>query len=105
MLAIKTVGAEALAELARLPIVTNVLLDRPPTGETERLAVAQPERDVDGPLQFQVSALDYSSYVGRIGIGRDQGIERIRWLAGKRGEGVLDQRGNGQEAYPPLKKG
>ncbi|MDO5101643.1 MAG: translational GTPase TypA [Lautropia sp.] len=26
--------------------------------------------DVDGPLQFQISALDYSSYVGRIGIGR-----------------------------------
>jgi len=26
------VGAEALAELARLPIVTNVLLDRPPAG-------------------------------------------------------------------------
>ncbi|MGE0311071.1 MAG: translational GTPase TypA [Lautropia sp.] len=26
--------------------------------------------DPDGPLQFQVSALDYSSYVGRIGIGR-----------------------------------
>ena len=26
--------------------------------------------DPDGPLQFQISALDYSSYVGRIGIGR-----------------------------------
>jgi GTP-binding protein len=28
------------------------------------------EDDVDGPLQFQISALDYSSYVGKIGIGR-----------------------------------
>ena len=26
--------------------------------------------DPDGPLQFQISALDYFSYVGRIGIGR-----------------------------------
>ena len=26
--------------------------------------------DPSGPLQFQISALDYSSYVGRIGIGR-----------------------------------
>ena len=26
--------------------------------------------DVDGPLQLQISSLDYSSYVGKIGIGR-----------------------------------
>jgi GTP-binding protein len=26
--------------------------------------------DVDGPLQMQISALDYSNYVGKIGIGR-----------------------------------
>src|SRR6185436_19121148 len=29
-----------------------------------------PEVDQDGPLQLQVSQLDYSSYVGAIGIGR-----------------------------------
>ena len=29
-----------------------------------------PDVDVDGPLQLQVSQLDYSSYVGSIGIGR-----------------------------------
>jgi GTP-binding protein len=29
-----------------------------------------PEVDRDGPLQLQVSQLDYSSYVGAIGIGR-----------------------------------
>ncbi|MFS2316826.1 translational GTPase TypA [Maricaulis sp. D1M11] len=30
----------------------------------------EPDVDVDGPLQIQVSALDYSSYTGVIGIGR-----------------------------------
>ena len=32
--------------------------------------VPPPEAIVDGPLQLQVSALDYSSYIGVIGIGR-----------------------------------
>lgn len=32
--------------------------------------VPPPEVDPDGPLQMQISALDYSSYVGVIGIGR-----------------------------------
>lgn len=32
--------------------------------------VQPPEVDVDGPFQMQVSALDYNSYVGVIGIGR-----------------------------------
>ncbi|HRO61246.1 MAG TPA: EF-Tu/IF-2/RF-3 family GTPase, partial [Burkholderiaceae bacterium] len=36
--------------------------------------------DRDGPLQFQISALDYSSYVGKIGIGR---IARGRVRAGQ----------------------
>ena len=34
--------------------------------------VPEPEVDPEGPLQLQVSALDYSSYVGVIGIGRIQ---------------------------------
>ena len=34
--------------------------------------VAPPAADPDGPFQLQVSALDYSSYVGVIGIGRIQ---------------------------------
>jgi len=38
--------------------------------ETVIASVPAPEADVDGPLQFQVSALDYSSYLGRLGIGR-----------------------------------
>ena len=41
-----------------------------PLFETILNAVPAPEGDVDGPLQFQVSALDYSSYLGRLGIGR-----------------------------------
>ena len=32
--------------------------------------VAAPEVDTDGPLQMQISALDYNSYVGVIGVGR-----------------------------------
>jgi GTP-binding protein len=32
--------------------------------------VPAPRGDPDGPLQLQISNLDYSSYVGRIGIGR-----------------------------------
>ena len=32
--------------------------------------VPPPEADTEGSLQLQISALDYSSYVGRIGIGR-----------------------------------
>jgi GTP-binding protein len=32
--------------------------------------VPAPKTDVDGPLQLQISTLDYNSYVGRIGIGR-----------------------------------
>ncbi len=32
--------------------------------------VSPPQVDVDGPLQMQISALDYSSYLGVIGVGR-----------------------------------
>ena len=32
--------------------------------------VAPPDVDVNGPFQMQISSLDYSSYVGTIGIGR-----------------------------------
>lgn len=38
--------------------------------ETVLKHVPEPAGDVDGPLQLQISALDYSTYVGRIGIGR-----------------------------------
>ena len=32
--------------------------------------VSPPDVDPDGPFQMQISALDYSSYVGAIGVGR-----------------------------------
>ncbi len=51
-----------------------------PLFETILASVPPPVTDVDGPLQFQVSALDYSSYVGRLGIGR---VRRGRLAAGQ----------------------
>ncbi len=48
--------------------------------ETILSRVPKPVGDPDGPLQFQVSALDYSSYVGRLGIGR---IRRGRIVPGQ----------------------
>jgi len=44
--------------------------DMTPLMETIIEKVAPPDADIDGPLQMQISALDYSSYVGAIGIGR-----------------------------------
>jgi GTP-binding protein len=43
-----------------------------PLFETVLKHVPAPETDVEAPLQLQISALDYSSYVGRIGVGRIQ---------------------------------
>ena len=44
--------------------------DMRPLFETILKHVPAPAGDAAAPLQFQVSALDYSSYVGRLGIGR-----------------------------------
>ena len=44
--------------------------DMLPMFETIVEKVAAPEVDVNAPLQMQISALDYSSFVGAIGIGR-----------------------------------
>jgi GTP-binding protein len=44
--------------------------DMTPLFESVIKNVKAPEVDVDGSFQMQVSALDYSSYVGAIGIGR-----------------------------------
>ena len=41
--------------------------------------VPQRDADVEGPLQLQISSIDYSSYVGKIGIGR---VRRGRIKAG-----------------------
>ncbi len=44
--------------------------DMKPLFETILQHVPPPPGDPDAPLQLQIAALDYSSYVGRIGIGR-----------------------------------
>src|SRR5689334_3473314 len=54
--------------------------DMQPLFETILAHVPVPVGDPEGGLQFQVSALDYSSYVGRLGIGR---IRRGRMVPGQ----------------------
>ena len=49
---------------------TRVEKDMTPLFEAVLQYVPQPMSDADGPLQLQISTLDYNSYVGRIGIGR-----------------------------------
>ena len=44
--------------------------DMTPLFEMIAEQVAAPNVDAEGPLQLQISALDYSSYVGVIGVGR-----------------------------------
>ena len=44
--------------------------DMQPLFETIIRCVPPPQADPEGPLQLQISSLDYSSYVGVIGIGR-----------------------------------
>ncbi|HMA40070.1 MAG TPA: translational GTPase TypA [Gemmatimonadales bacterium] len=51
-----------------------------PLFETILATVPPPSGDPDGPLQMLISTLDYSSYLGRIGIGR---IERGRVRVGE----------------------
>ncbi|HMA43450.1 MAG TPA: translational GTPase TypA [Gemmatimonadales bacterium] len=51
-----------------------------PLFETILETVPAPSGDPDGPLQMLISTLDYSSYLGRIGIGR---IERGRVRVGE----------------------
>jgi len=72
--------------------------DMRPLFETILEHVPAPVGNPDEPLQFQVAALDYSSYVGRLGIGR---IRRGRLAAGQEvavlngplAEGAVAQKG------------
>ncbi|HMM50862.1 MAG TPA: translational GTPase TypA [Burkholderiaceae bacterium] len=57
-------GVEGPAEAA------SAGLSMKPLFEAILRQVPAREDDPDGPLQLQISALDYSSYVGKIGIGR-----------------------------------
>jgi GTP-binding protein len=61
--------ASALQGWASLDATTQQP-DMAPLFEAVLKYVPEPKTDAEGPLQMQVSTLDYNSYVGRIGIGR-----------------------------------
>ena len=63
------VYASALNGYATLDLA-NPSTNMRPLFDTVLKHVPAPVGDMDGPLQFQISALDYSSFVGRIGVGR-----------------------------------
>ena len=63
------VYASALNGYATLDLASESH-DMRPLFDTVLKHVPAPVGDIDGPLQFQISALDYSSFVGRIGVGR-----------------------------------
>ncbi len=63
------VYASALNGYATLDLA-NPSTDMRPLFDTVLKHVPAPAGDTEGPLQFQISALDYSSFVGRIGVGR-----------------------------------
>nr|WP_067293443.1 translational GTPase TypA [Marinobacterium profundum] len=63
------VYASALNGIAGLE-VDQMSEDMTPLFEAVVEHVSPPNVDMDGPLQMQISALDYNSYVGVIGVGR-----------------------------------
>ena len=63
--------------------------DMTPLFETIVNQVSPPDVDIDGPFQMQVSSLDYSRYVGAIGIGR---VARGH-LSPKSPVSIIDQEG------------
>lgn len=63
------VYASALRGYAGLDI-ENLATDMTPLFQTIVDSVSPPKVNLDGPFQMQISQLDYSSYVGAIGIGR-----------------------------------
>ena len=73
------VYASALHGYASLDPMTQGT-DMRPLFETILARIPAPGGDPEGPLQLQISALDYSSYIGRLGIGR---IRRGRLAPGQ----------------------
>lgn len=55
-----TDDAEELKKIGNMKAIFDTILEKVPVRDG----------DPDGPLQMQISSLDYSSYVGKIGIGR-----------------------------------
>ena len=68
--------------------------DMTPLFETIVKHVQAPDVDVDGPFQMQVTALDYNSYVGVIGVGR---IKRGKIKTNTQVT-ILDREGNKRNA-------
>lgn len=64
--------------------------DMTPLFETIVEKVSPPEVDLEGPFQMQISSLDYSSYLGVIGIGR---VKRGKLKAGSQVK-VVDRDGD-----------
>lgn len=83
------VYASALNGYAGLSL-DNMASDMTPLFETIVEKVSSPQADPNGPLQLQISSLDYSSYVGTIGIGR---IKRGK-LATNQNVTIIDRDGN-----------
>lgn len=55
-----TEDVEELKKIGNMKAIFDTILEKVPVRDD----------DPDGPLQMQISSLDYSSYVGKIGIGR-----------------------------------
>lgn len=55
-----TDNVEELQKIGNMKAIFDTILEKVPVRDD----------DPDGPLQMQISSLDYSSYVGKIGIGR-----------------------------------
>ena len=89
------VYASALQGFATLdPATPSDTMD--PLFQTIVERVSQPDVDRNGPLQLQVSALDYSSYTGVIGIGRIRRGKLAKKPAGRhRRRGRQDPQGQG----------
>jgi GTP-binding protein len=81
------VYASALNGYAKLDLA-QTSADMRPLLDAVLKHVPAPDTDVDAPLQLQISALDYSSFVGRIGVGR------VRRGSVKPGQDVMVMNGN-----------
>jgi GTP-binding protein len=83
----------AVTDLAGVEVSSSPALrrfDMRPLFETILAKVPPPQdEDVDGTLQLQIHALDYSSYVGRIGVGK---MRRGRLVPGQEVAVVLGER-------------
>ncbi len=87
------VYASAIAGTASLDL-THPGVDLTPLFETIVAHTPPPDVDTSGPFQMQISSLDYSSYVGAIGIGR---ITRGR-ITGNTPIRVVDREGRERNA-------